>query len=509
MAMTKPTSEQVTFLQTGTGATARTVDAKLKDTISVKDFGAIGDGVTDDTAAIQAAVTAVGIAGGCVLIPTGTYKITSAINIPQVVAIKGQCAERSIIRPYGCNGINFVISNGIGPIAIEDIFIYGSGCQTFSAIIAVGNSTTASKVTGLNINRVRVSDFKYAINWRGVWSSTIKNCSFNNCIFGILLKGQCVKISVENNTIIHNLLGTVTPAACGLTVESTFDYDPIPTEHRPEDIQLEENLIYGFPIAVSLNNGLFISINNNDLDAVGLTGIKFAALGGTLNITKNWIGLVGGATSVGIYAVPLAAVTAITKNISENEINSIATSAYGINIQQNQHDVRILNNTITNFTYDIYCQNNGGALITGNRCNTVGGIGSIYIYNSFSPNTVTIENNTCLGYVYCHPSANTAQIFIGANQGLASTKILGKSTILAATTTVTTTYASLNSVPPNFGSLVNTGMLQKLFIQTPLVNIGSIFGTAGPAQVTITCSVAPAADTIIYWEVISVATITP
>jgi hypothetical protein len=49
---------------------------------SVKDYGAVGDGVTDDTAAIQAAITAVQTAGGGPLnFPAGTYKITSTINV--------------------------------------------------------------------------------------------------------------------------------------------------------------------------------------------------------------------------------------------------------------------------------------------------------------------------------------------------------------------------------------------------------------------------------------------
>jgi hypothetical protein len=67
-----------TFLQSGTGAIARTVTSKLQDVVHVKDFGAKGDGVTDDSAAFTAA-----LASGAreVRADAGIYVVNSIITL--------------------------------------------------------------------------------------------------------------------------------------------------------------------------------------------------------------------------------------------------------------------------------------------------------------------------------------------------------------------------------------------------------------------------------------------
>lgn len=69
-------SATMSFLQAGTGAVARTAQDKMREFVSIKDFGAVGNGVTDDTAAILAACNYAISAGKSVLVPAGTYICT-------------------------------------------------------------------------------------------------------------------------------------------------------------------------------------------------------------------------------------------------------------------------------------------------------------------------------------------------------------------------------------------------------------------------------------------------
>jgi len=72
----------ITYTPAGTGAVDTVVETKLRESVSVKDFGAVGDGVTDDTSAIQAAIdSAEADGGGTVSFPSGTYIVSDTITI--------------------------------------------------------------------------------------------------------------------------------------------------------------------------------------------------------------------------------------------------------------------------------------------------------------------------------------------------------------------------------------------------------------------------------------------
>ena len=164
-------SSTVGYIQTGTGATATTVQAKLRQTVSVKDFGAVGDGTTDDTAAIKNAINS----GYAVYFPKGNYFVTAVVGNTVFSLKQGQHlfgdginATSIIVNPTNPSGLAqsiFTITQN--DCNISEMSINGGGITSMQNIIHVYTAYRATlnnlyiyNVT-VNYGTVRIEDSFY------------------------------------------------------------------------------------------------------------------------------------------------------------------------------------------------------------------------------------------------------------------------------------------------------------------------------------------------------------
>lgn len=152
------------FLAAGAGAVARNIQAKFSEVqISVKDFGAVGNGVADDTVAIQAAINFATLLGGAqVYFPPGTYLISAQLNVTIAgVDLVGAGPSASIIKGTNATqkGINLTSTTTTGNRIIGLRFSHSSSTTGFavtsltSTTVLLDNVTTDSTwAQGLNAN---------------------------------------------------------------------------------------------------------------------------------------------------------------------------------------------------------------------------------------------------------------------------------------------------------------------------------------------------------------------
>jgi len=132
-------STNLSFLQSGTGAVSRTVQAKERDIVSVKDFGAVGDGTTDDTAAIQAAITA--NYNKCIYFPAGTYKVTSSLTVTGAIFFRGDGRDQSIIS-WTSTTLDVISVASATAVHFQGLQFSGPASATAGAIITLAHSSS-------------------------------------------------------------------------------------------------------------------------------------------------------------------------------------------------------------------------------------------------------------------------------------------------------------------------------------------------------------------------------
>lgn len=158
---------------TATGATAAiSLADRFAMRLNVKDFGAVGDGTTDDTAAIQAAITAVG--AGRLYFPPGTYKITSTLNMARYLTIEGAGYKSSIIS-YNGTGAGLKMASTIN----TSTGVYTRVCDI--QIKCTNGSNAAGGYedicgTYVNLDRCFITGFKYGVVFDQTELADITSC---------------------------------------------------------------------------------------------------------------------------------------------------------------------------------------------------------------------------------------------------------------------------------------------------------------------------------------------
>jgi hypothetical protein len=205
----KPTTmDGATFLSNGTSSTVCKV---LSERVSVRQFGAVGDGVTNDATAINNAISALGTSGFELVFPPGDYRVNSQINLP-------------------------VTTN----VADFRIVGYGAVISTTSAITIMANPVPADTATASNRQNSRYiieglrfvgseNSSQRGLALHATYGSVIRDCRFQYCgtgldlIFALMAR---VESCFSGNNITHGFR-----ARTGVGVWGDADYTNSQSNH--------------------------------------------------------------------------------------------------------------------------------------------------------------------------------------------------------------------------------------------------------------------------------------
>lgn len=288
----------------------RSVGDKLRETFSVTDFGAVGDGIADDTEALRAAVSFANAAGGgTVFFPPGTYAVHNApgIVVQSNVHLLGSGAGASVIRTNGNMNAPFFYTRG-SRICIDRLAMQAPNAINMVALVHMNGGEnitvhrchfdggyTAIWLGPLDeeaLSEIRITDntiehFNFGVyigsHHLQLIGGTIRNVIIDRNVIakgqqigsggdGIKTVRQCSHLVISNNYIADQSRDAIDLFACGDTVVITGN---ILVNSLVKGLDIKSDLAnypenkYGF-------NGRRLTITNNVIDNSGLAGVAIS-----------------------------------------------------------------------------------------------------------------------------------------------------------------------------------------------------------------------------------------
>lgn len=187
------------------------INTKIIQVISVKDFGAVGDGVTDDTTAIQAAitygqslVTSSYLSGASIFFPAGEYLISNTLNITtNNITLFGESPSSAVLYAPNANFDLIKFQNGSG-------FLYFVGVENLR-IYTPGNATAGSHIKAVRCINSRFRNLLLIGWYDGITSDGCGKTYYNDIILSqenrtaatTLRYGLNFASTLNNNSDVH------------------------------------------------------------------------------------------------------------------------------------------------------------------------------------------------------------------------------------------------------------------------------------------------------------------
>ena len=212
----------------GSNTTIRTIQRKLDDFVSVKDFGAKGDGITDDTESINRALYEIycrnGIASARKVLhfPAGNYIVSDGVNVPTNAIIKGEGANNTIItQTADPTYISYVITTADNKQQVGGQIGYnGAGLPSDIIISDIGLQSSADgfwlvdakRVTLDRVSIIGATDLptdQGLYQWSGIYINGpqlggIQDINFNDCYISKFNYGVYQPDTETSSNIIFN-----------------------------------------------------------------------------------------------------------------------------------------------------------------------------------------------------------------------------------------------------------------------------------------------------------------
>ena len=439
----------IPYLPAGTGALQRTIKSKLDERVSVVDFGATGDGVTDDTTDIQEALNHT---ANTVVFPEGTY-ITTGLSISSKKEVIFESGAILKLK-NSSNGNLITITAAADGTTIRGGELDGNQANQTTGGYGIKTSADDTTIEGVYIH----DTYKEAINVTAADRVRIRNNRIVDPltygIYAVASTRDCYDLLIEGNYINSENIGS--SGNQGIMVLGGFyASDGTATSGGLGYISGTVMTITQAPSAGAYTVGHYVSAGFTQSPAVQISSLGTGTGGtGTYNLNVS--------TTYGSAGTPVTinsgnpntygwhGVT-ITNNDVRKQVGTGGANAEGIDAVRNVEDVVISNNHVNGGSNSI---STGASIFSAHYAKNITITGNTltnsdnYCIEANRDTRVVISNNVCLGRT---GTPTPMGIFVGEDP----TPLSGATS--EATVTGNIIYGCTDSIRL-FGSHLQTGI---------------------------------------------------